>query len=221
MQPAGQLNQRLPAITPPVGNPGRAVVREIKLAPRRGRPTDDDAALLAKLFAATASGDRQAFAHVYELSSGKLFAVALRILRSRTLAEEVLQEAFLSIWERAGQRRLENSSPMAWMIAIVRHRAIDRLRTGRNEAQDMSDEDRALIAAPGLGPEEMVEADEMGDSIWSAIGMLPVNHRNAVLAAFYYGLTHEELAKKFDVPLGTAKSWVRRGLNQLKHHSDE
>ncbi len=221
MQSAGQLKQRLPATMPPVGNPGRASVREIKLASRSVRPTDDDATLLAKLFAATANGDRRAFARVYELSSGKLFAVALRILRSRTLAEEILQEAFLSIWERAGQRRLENSSPMAWMVAIVRHRAIDRLRAGRNEAQDTLDEDHALIAAPGLGPEEIVEADEMGNSIWAAIGKLPVNHRNAVLAAFYYGLTHEELAKKFDVPLGTAKSWVRRGLRQLKHHSEE
>jgi len=221
MQPAEQLKQRFRATTSPGGNPGRASVGEIKLDSRSVRPADNDAGLLAKLFAATAKGDRRAFARVYELSSAKLFAVALRILRSRTLAEEVLQEAFLSIWERAGQRRLENSSPMPWMIAIVRHRAIDRLRAARKKTEDTSDEDHTLIAAPGPDPEEMVEADEMGDSIWTAIGKLPVNYRNAVLAAFYYGLTHEELAKKFDVPLGTAKSWVRRGLGQLKYHSEE
>ncbi len=175
---------------------------------------------LGDLLLATGRGDRQAFARVYRLSASSLFAVALRTLRQRDLAEEVLQDAYLGIWKKARQFDPDRGQAMAWMITIVRHRAIDRLRS----------QNRAPQAAATLDDiAELESHSEDGRSTFgSAAGLalryclekLKDKQQEAIRLAYYYGPTHEELADRLGTPLGTVKSWVRRGLLQLKECLD-
>lgn len=183
-------------------------------APGDTSRSDGDAAVTA-LLAATAGADREAFAKLYKLTSARLFAIALRVTRQRELAEEVLQDAYVSIWERAGQQSRGRGSAMGWMMTIVRHRAIDRVRA-RAKTREISNIDDAARAGLDLDPLSGAPSVDMSSAIQACLEMLPGNHRRAVLYAFYYGFTHEELAEQLGVPLGTAKSWVRRGLIRLR-----
>lgn len=170
----------------------------------------------AGLIAATAEGDRSAFAALYQEASGRLMAIALRMMGRRELAEEILQEAFVAIWRRAGQFDETRGRSFTWLAAIVRYRAIDRLRAGRRERQEVELPDdsegslpETLVFDPRFdGPEAIAVRD--------CLGRLSEEQRRAILLAYYYGLTHEELAERLGAPLGTVKSRVRRGLLQLR-----
>jgi RNA polymerase sigma-70 factor (ECF subfamily) len=170
---------------------------------------------LNDLLVATARADRRAFAELYQRTSSRLFAIALRIMRRRELAEEVLQDAYMSIWERAGQQSRARGSVLGWMVAIVRHRAIDRIRA-QAETREVSVVDDTAEADWDLASFTDEPSVNPTSAIQSCLEMLPHNQRQAVLYAFYYGFTHEELAQQLGVPLGTAKSWVRRGLMRLR-----
>ena len=163
------------------------------------------------LLAATARGDREAFSRIYRLTSGPLFAIALRIVKRRELAEEVLQEAFICIWERAGSQRHHADSAYGWMITVVRHRAIDRIRR-RSEAREVPlDDARTGDIA------DVIDAECLPDkTLKAALAKLTEIHRRALLYAFYCGFSHQQVADALEVPLGTAKSWIRRGLLQLR-----
>ncbi len=176
------------------------------------RVTDLDS--LGPLLQATAQGDRQAFARVYQLSSARLFAVALRITRRRETAEDALQDAYVTIWRKAGQYYPDRGAPMAWMTTIVRSRAIDHLRK-RAE----TDREPAVEPVADGYDEVLVNAGTL--EIRGCLDALPENQRKAILLAYYYGLTHPELAVELAAPLGTVKSWVRRGLLQLKECVDQ
>ncbi len=179
--------------------------------------TQQDADPLRQLLQAAGAGDRQAFARVYQLASPRLFAIALRIARRRDMAEDILQEAFLTIWEKADRYDPERGSPLAWMSTIVRYRAIDRLR--RREASDpvgTGDEAESLTETPDL--EDTIEAHQVAGDVRDGLALLGEKQREAILLAYYYGMTHEELASRLGAPLGTVKSWVRRGLLQLREH---
>ncbi len=167
--------------------------------------------LLSSLLIATARGDREAFARLYRYTSPRLFAIALRIVRRRELAEDVLQEAFLCIWNRAGSQRHATSAAYAWMVAVVRHRAIDAVRRERASREVSTDDEPS-----GEGLDELDAQRLMKAAVSTGLNGLPEKHRRALLYIFYYGLTHQELADTLQVPLGTAKSWVRRGLLGLK-----
>lgn len=195
---------------------GRFVgVRQGEAAVDAARPAGHSEAL-ARQLAAAASGDRVAFKAVYEATSAKLFGVAMALVRRRDLAEEVLQEAYLTIWRKASLYAPEKGTPEAWMAAIVRHRAIDRLRAGQRNAVDLArtDEDfearLAAVAEPGAAD------DAWAASLRQCLERLGDKQRQAILLAFYFGLTHEELAVQMDAPVGTVKSWVRRGLLQIR-----
>lgn len=167
---------------------------------------------LGPLLQAAANGDRQAFARVYQLSSARMFAIALRMTRRRDLAEDALQDAFVTIWRKSADYRPDRGAPLAWMTVIVRSRAIDILRR-RPEAADveLTDAHETIVT---WRPE--VAAD-----IGGCIGRLPDNHRKAILMAYYYGMSHGELADQLAAPLGTVKSWVRRGLVELRECLDQ
>lgn len=168
------------------------------------------------LLAAIASGNREAFDELYQATARRLFPVVLRIVIQRDLAEDVLQETYLTIWRKAGQYDRKRGASFGWIAAIARNRAIDRLRRDNSRpredvALDDSDDDvEYLIADQAKG--------NSGDSatIRQCVDGLQENHRKAILFGYYYGMTHEEMAAQFDAPLGTVKSWVRRGLHQLK-----
>ncbi|MEM7222118.1 MAG: sigma-70 family RNA polymerase sigma factor [Pseudomonadota bacterium] len=171
---------------------------------------------LGKLLAEAALGDRQAFARIYQLSANRLLPIALRIVGRREAAEDVLQEAYLAIWRRAAQYSPERGQPLAWMSVIVRHRAIDYLRRHAKGPHSPLEWNEATEAEAGplLGAEALPE--HLSASVRACLGRLKTEQQKAICLAFYYGMTHEELALQLAAPLGTVKSWVRRGLLQMK-----
>jgi RNA polymerase sigma-70 factor (ECF subfamily) len=175
-----------------------------------------DSGLLERLLDAAARGDRQAFATLYARSSAKLFAVALRILKRRDRAEEVLQDAFLNIWNHAGDYRPERGAATTWMASIVRNRALDYLRRDRPQVSLDEAPGHEAWTDPGLNPLEQTLENAEARRIKACLDELDEKPRQAILKAYYEGLTHEELATRLEAPLGTIKSWVRRGLLRLK-----
>jgi RNA polymerase sigma-70 factor (ECF subfamily) len=176
---------------------------------------------LEELLTAAGRGDRQAFTRLYNLSASRLLPIALRILRQREPAEEVLQEAYLTIWKKAGQYHPDRGRPLAWMATIVRNRAIDTLRSQNREPRSAASLDDLIEA--GLGEELAADApyDHIDSSLRGCLEKLQTKQQKAIVLAFYYGHTHEELASKLESPLGTVKSWVRRGLLELRECLDQ
>jgi RNA polymerase sigma-70 factor, ECF subfamily len=176
---------------------------------------EESHARLAALMARAALRDRKAFAELYEATRSKLFAVSLRIVRERPLAEEVLQDSFVSIWNHAGDYAQARSAPLTWMTAIVRNRSLDVVRRTR-ELADVDDTLAAALvdetAAPG--PEAQARAD--AHSLRRCLEELDAEQRQSIALAFFHGLSHSELALHLRKPLGTVKTHVRRGLMRLR-----
>lgn len=167
---------------------------------------------LSDLLARCALGDQSAFSHLYQETSGKLYGVAMHILRD-SRAEEVLQDAFVRIWHRAGDYRPDKGSPMAWMASIVRHRALDMLRRPDVE---MGVEDQDVYEGDLPGPLEQTMQRAEARALLRCLEQLDAVQRQVVTLAFFHGLAHAELAQRVKQPLGTVKSWIRRGLQRLK-----
>jgi len=182
--------------------------------------TLDRNATLADLLARTALADQRAFAELYRLTSSHLYAVALRILREPAAAEEVLQEAFVSVWHHAGGYVAARSQPRTWLTSIVRNRCLDRLR--RRDVDTVSltrdNEEETEIDLPAEGPSaiDLLIAGAEALSVRACVETLEGGQKQAIAMAFFQGLTHAELAQQLRQPLGTVKSWVRRGLERLK-----
>ena len=174
---------------------------------------------LQELLAATARRDaasQAAFAALYQATSSKLFGVALRIVRREDWAEEVLQECYVNIWNHSATYKLQLSAPMTWMTSIVRNRCLDWLRRPRME--DATDDNAVFeaVESPEPGPLALLEQSTEARAIAGCMAELDAKQRQAVSIAFFEGLTHTELAQKMGEPLGTVKTWVRRGLTKLK-----
>jgi RNA polymerase sigma-70 factor, ECF subfamily len=180
---------------------------------QRGGSRQPSALLLQRLIRDTAGRDRAAFAALYASTAAKLFGVALRILRRRELAEEALQESFVAVWQRAGDYDPARGSAIGRLVTIVRHSAIDQLRRGaaRPDSGSMPEEALLRLAAPG-------RADSRAElrALQRCLDELDQEPRRAVLLAYCYGLTREELAARLGVPVGTVKSWLRRSLERLQ-----
>lgn len=170
---------------------------------------------LSAALARVATGDRGALREVYERTSAKLFGIALRISGDREAAEDILQEVYVSVWNRAGRFDAARASPITWLATIARNRAIDWKRaTGRAATQDI---DTALGVADErpLASAVLIENEERG-RLMGCLDTLEARQQGAIREAFFEGLTYAELAKRGGVPLGTMKSWIRRGLMRLK-----
>lgn len=170
---------------------------------------------LNELLARCALGDRQAFEQLYRASSAQLFGLALRIVRQQDLASEVLQEAFVKIWQRAGDFRPDLARASTWMGTIVRNQAIDRLR--RQAHQPSASEPLEALVDEASGPEENTARARRDQALHRCLDELEGEQHMAMRIAYFEGLTHEEVAARMDRPLGTVKSWLRRGLQRLKH----
>ena len=164
---------------------------------------------------ATGAEDRAAFATLYQLTSAKLFGVCLRICGDRGAAEDVLSDVYLTIWRRAGAFEPGRASPISWLATIARNRAIDwRRSAGRRPAVSL---DAAPdVADDALSAEERMVRSEADQRLHLCLDQLDETQRHAIRSAFFGGLTYAELAERDNVPLGTMKSWVRRGLQRLK-----
>jgi RNA polymerase sigma factor (sigma-70 family) len=178
-------------------------------------PTDARS-LLAAAMLRVAGGERAALQTCYRLTSAKLFGVCLRILHERAEAEDVLQEVYLTVWQRAADFDASRGSPMTWLIAIARNKSIDRLRA-RAPARRMEPIDEASrIADVAPLAEESLAQSEANARLKACLGGLATHEQNALRGAFFDGNTYDELAQRMSVPLGTMKSWIRRALQKLK-----
>ena len=172
-------------------------------------------ARLVSLLLASAAEDQTSFAELYRLTSAKLFGVALRICGDSALAEDVLVDVYLTIWRQAGAFDPGRASPITWMATITRNRAIDALRRlpkqphGEiSEAADLVDE--------ALGAEAQLLVVENAQRLHLCLDALENPQAQAIRTAFFDDLSYSELAVRMAVPLGTMKSWIRRGLLRLK-----
>jgi RNA polymerase sigma-70 factor (ECF subfamily) len=172
--------------------------------------TDD----LGALFSRVAAGDKSALKSVHEQMAGRVFGVALAILRDRAAAADVLQETFLKLWQRAGQFDPSRGSPAGWLLTIARYAALDAARArGREVASD----------DPGLGdtpvdPEalDLILQSEDNARLRACLDKLGAAYRRGIVLAFVHGLSHIEVAEHLVLPLGTVKSNIRRGLLSLR-----
>jgi RNA polymerase sigma-70 factor (ECF subfamily) len=170
------------------------------------------------LLAAVAKEDEAAFARLYAATRAKLYGVVLRILRRADLADEVMQETFLKIWRSAGQFDALRASPITWMVAIARNRAIDLLR--RSEVS--LDEEAEVMAVASDNPDPLAsrELSEDLQRLLACIGQLPPKRQRLVLLAYYNGWSRERLATEFETPVNTIKTRLRRSLLNIRECLD-
>lgn len=181
-----------------------------------------DAVRLEQLITATAGGDMAAFRLLYQETSSHLFALLLRMLKRRDWAEEALQDCLLKVWRKSETYDPVKGSPSTWLFTIARHRALDLLRQKRPEDSltVTDDEDGSSTTMDVVDEDEnpearAIEGEGMGRLERCMKGLLDTERRSVMLA-YYEGYTHPELASAMSAPLGTVKSWVRRGLSKLR-----
>ena len=171
---------------------------------------------LDALLVDVAGGSRNAFESLYRATSSKLFSVCLRVVSDRSEAEDVLQEVFTTIWHKAHQFDPNRASPISWLAMIARNKAIDRIRANPARGALTPIEFADDIADGGASPlQTAVSADER-ERLEACMGQLDARRQTLIRAAFFEGSTYEELAQRIASPLGSVKSWIRRGLLQLR-----
>ena len=165
------------------------------------------------LLLATAGGDRTAFRQLYDQQAPRLYGVALRILRQAPLAADALQEAFLQAWQQAARFEPARGSAEAWLAGLVRYRALDIAR-GRGPLASDAD----IPEQPDPSPDALTQLTSASDaaSLHACLQELDEKRRTLILRAFFDGLTHAELSEHLAMPLGTVKTWIRRGLASLR-----
>ena len=170
---------------------------------------------LENLIARTALRDRAAFAALYAATSAKLFGICLRVLKDRAEAEDALQEVYIKVWDRADRYQVTGHSPMTWLITVARNAAIDRLRRrprdgGGGDAQDLA------LPDPAPGPEARAVAASEADRVVACLREQDPDRSAALRGAYLEGETYADLARRFDVPINTMRTWLRRSLQKLK-----
>jgi RNA polymerase sigma-70 factor (ECF subfamily) len=171
---------------------------------------------LVALMARIAAGDRQAFRELYDSTASKLFASIRRILRDSSAAEDALQEAYVRIWARASDFDAGIAAPMAWMATIARHAAIDVVRRGAEKVSQASASIDADLSERLADPSAGADAGMAGPRLARCLGGLDSDRRTMVLLAYTYGWSREELAARFQRPVATVKTLLRRSLIALK-----
>lgn len=165
--------------------------------------------------AAAGQQDAAAFRALYDAAAPKLFGFALRILRNRALAEEALQEGFVSIWHAAPQYQAGLAAPLTWMAAIVRNKALDILRRTDHTVELDATMDEILRDDAGT-PAEASEMSSEARALAACMARLEGQHRMAIGLAFFHDLSHSEVAQRMSLPVGTVKTWIRRGMEKLR-----
>jgi len=171
---------------------------------------------LRALLAACTLNDKRAFAQLYEMTSAKLYGVVLRILDREEWAQDCLQEAYVKIWNNAKSYRPHLAAPMTWMSSIVRNQALDLLRRRRREILQPEPEKLLEDESGDAMPLDNLQQTEEGKRLSNCLDQLKSQQRQVIALAYLKGLTHDELASQTGTPLGTIKTWIRRGLAQLK-----
>jgi RNA polymerase sigma-70 factor (ECF subfamily) len=176
-----------------------------------------------KLLRRIADQDRQALAEFYDQVASVLFSMSVRILSDSHEAEEVIQDVFVQIWDKAATFDPEMGAPFHWALSITRNRSIDRLRARQRRTRLMSELEEAAAAGPSpeTGSAQTALGDDELAAVRSAVGGLPRDQRQAIEMAFFGGLTHLEIAEALKEPLGTIKARIRRGMLKLREGLEE
>ncbi len=175
---------------------------------------------LIDLIDRVAQRDEDALKSLYDLTSSKLYGLALRVLSNREWAEDALQDAFLQIWRHAADYRASLSPPMAWMGMIVRSRSLDHLRRSKAEREHLHDDidngNEPTLEGDSPDPIDTSLASQQAWALHQCLTRLEKKQREVVSLAYLRDLSHGELAQQLQLPLGTVKTWIRRGLDQLR-----
>ena len=178
------------------------------------------AATSEALLAQVALGNRAAFEALYRGTANRLFGICLRVLTQRSEAEDALQEVYTTVWRKAAQFDPGKASAAAWLGMIARNKAIDRLRALPARQTRASFEQAQNVEDQGTSPAQSVETSKDRARLEHCLERLEPKRRSLIHAAFFDGLTYEELAARVEAPLGSIKSWIRRGLLQLRECLD-
>ena len=182
--------------------------------------TENHDALLIVLLDRIARQDEAAFKALYDECASKLYGLALRVVSDRELAEDALQEAFMTVWRNAADYRASLSPPLAWLGLIVRSRGLDMLRRRAGERTHLTDELDDTLAdtldSNSPTPMDTAQASEQAWALHQCLGQLDNKQREVVSLAYVRDMSHSELSEQLRLPLGTVKTWIRRGLDQLR-----
>lgn len=206
LHPAGPLAQRVAKVRTIVDN--------------GAMNTENHDATLIALLDRIAQQDHAALKSLYEQCASKLYGLALRVVTNRDWAEDVLQESFLTIWRSAGDYRASLSPPMAWLGLVVRSRGLDMLRRRAADRSHLTQELDEVLAdtleGESASPLDTAQASEQAWALHQCLVQLDKRQREVVSLAYVRDLSHSELATQLQIPLGTVKTWIRRGLDQLR-----
>lgn len=170
---------------------------------------------MLRLLGAVSQGDRGAFEKLYSATSGQMYAVCLKILSRPELAEEALQEAYIRIWHNAGDYQRGKGTVLTWMIAIARYRALDLLRYHKIRPEDAFSEDNTTVSQRDRRDDETASSEEKRN-LERCMKELEEQQKQAIHLAYFNGFSHHEVTRHMEKPLGTIKSWIRRGLVSLQ-----
>ena len=176
-------------------------------------PAPRGAADLATLIPLIAAGDRAAFRQIYDQHAARLYAIALRITRQAPLASDAVHDAFLQLWRNAGRFDLQRGNPEAWLVSLVRYRALD---IARHRSREVSDNDLPERVDDDPDPLARLTASRDAAALRRCLDTLEPERRKLLTMAFIEGLSHSELAERLHLPIGTVKSWIRRSLQALR-----
>jgi RNA polymerase sigma-70 factor (ECF subfamily) len=196
----------------PFENHSGAVGHDQKSRGEKGAGEDDRDGLDA-LLVRVAEGDRAAFSQFYRATSGRVFGIVVRILGRTPLAEDVMQEIYASVWRRAADYAPHRGAASAWLSVVARNRAIDETRRGKHIHVELQED-----VFPGLSIDPLADRDagETRGRLMACLGKLTAERRDAILLAYYKGLSREDLSRRFGKPVSTIKTLLRRSLIQLK-----
>lgn len=171
----------------------------------------------AELLLLCSEGDQHAFQRIYERTSGRMYGLCLRLMQSQALAEEVMQEGYVKIWNSASRFDPSRASAQTWMTTVIRNRALDVLRSQRARPDEVeADYECVEFAALEAGPLDTTSIHGSTQHVLECMEELEPKQRQAILMAYYYGHTHGEISEYLDSPLGTIKAWIRRGIQRLR-----
>jgi RNA polymerase sigma-70 factor (ECF subfamily) len=171
---------------------------------------------LAAVMSRVAQRDQEAFEILYRATNRKLYGIILGVLTSRSLAEEILQEVYVKIWQRAADFDAAKASPITWMAVIARNRALDEVRRPSNQATADLD-DHLDIPADTQHPLDDMERSDSFKAVLRCLDTLDRERRDLILLAYYRGMSRDALARRFNHPTATIKTWLHRSLTQLKN----
>lgn len=173
--------------------------------------------LYEELLQKSADGDQQAFRRLYELTSPKLMSLCLRLMKTEALAEEVLQEGFIKVWENAATYSPGKGRVMTWMSTVIRNKGLDKLRSLKSRPVETEIEYEGLaFASDETSPDSLQHLSQDLQLLMRCLDNLKPDQRRCILLSYYYGHTHQELSTHLKKPLGTIKAWIRRGLEELR-----